>query len=102
MSLAGQLAGPDGAILDYNRLFGGAWPAQGSYPELLRLRQSWQKPSQFREALSSKIAQDFRVAMVCSDAFFFEACGISGPPLPAFVPIVPNIQGLMRDAVEYG
>ena len=102
MTLIDQLAGPDGDIVDAHRLLAGQWPAQGAHPELIRLREAWQTPAKLRAALARRAVEGYRAAVVLSETIFSEAIKLSGPPLPAFIPIVPNIQGLMRDAVEHG
>src|SRR5262245_50095647 len=102
MSLADQLGGPDGDLLDLHRLLTGQWPAQGTHPDLGYIRKEWQNASAVRKSLERHMAEGFRAAIVLSESIFFDAVKQSGAALPLIVPIVPNIQGLMRDAVEHG
>jgi hypothetical protein len=101
MTLVDQLAGPNGDIADLHRLLTGQWPAQGEYPALRRIKQDWQSPALLHEALARRSAEGYKAALVLGETTLFEALKLSGS-LPALLPIVPNIQGLMRDAVEYG
>jgi hypothetical protein len=103
MTLLDQIGGPEGDLLGLQRLLGagGLGADGGAARRTLMLR--FQSPPAIRESLERLHAAGFRGLTVMGEGRLFEAVGRHGSKgIPALLPIVPNLQGFMRDAVEYG
>lgn len=103
MTLLDQISGPDGDLLGLHRLLGAGnlGPDRGEARRTLLLR--YQSPDAIRESLERLHANGFLGVVVMGEGRLFDAMGRhSSRGLPALLPIVPNLQGFMRDAVEYG
>lgn len=103
MTLADQIAGPDGDLLGLYRLMGGTGLGQDRSEARRALIHRFQSPPALRESLERLHAAGFRGVMVMGEMRLFEAVGQKASrQVPALVPIIPNLQGFMREAVEYG
>ncbi|MCL5269536.1 MAG: hypothetical protein M1457_03030, partial [bacterium] len=103
MTLVDQIGGPDGDLLSVRRVLTGAAPGEGSADERRCLLAHYQGESALRQGLERRRAEGFKTVVAMGDARLFAALGRKGSsqvPLPA--PVVPNMQGFMREAVEYG
>ncbi|HOE97410.1 MAG TPA: hypothetical protein PK847_12585 [Candidatus Sumerlaeota bacterium] len=103
MTLIDEVGGPDGDLLGLYRVLGagGDGPANDPLRRELALRLA--DPKTLHRCLARRFEQGFRAVVVWSDKVLFEALGRRHEPdLPRVIPIVPNLQGFMREAVEYG
>lgn len=104
MTLVDRLAGPDGDLLALHRLLAPGVSEEFAGEEHLQaLKAEMQSATRLRELLELRRADGFQSMTVMGERVLFEALGRKGSDsLPTVLPIVPNLQGFMRDAVEYG
>lgn len=102
MTLADQITGPEGDLLGLHRLLGdgsiGADPGEGRRNLMLR----FQSPGGLRHSLEKLHGAGYRGVVVMNESRLFEAVGHHGRGLPSLLPMIPNLKGFLRDAVEYG
>lgn len=99
----GALAVRPGDWLSTRRMLGGGVPGMDSPARRRSLAARFASPASLRETLEAARARGFERMATIGDRRLFEATGrrfAGGVPRP--VPIVPNIQGFMREAVEHG
>ena len=102
MTLVDTIAGPDGDLLGLYRLMNGglANDCGAARRDLLMKLQS---PEYLRRHLEKLHGTGYRGVAVVGEPRLYEALGRHGSAqLPAPLPIVPNMQGFMREAVEHG
>lgn len=103
MSLADEIAGPRGDLLGLTRLLaeGGLGADRGEGRRTLLMR--FQTSAGLRGSLERLRAAGYLGVVARSEGRLFEALGHFSPKtLPLPLPVVPNLQGFMRDAVEDG
>lgn len=103
MTLADQIAGPNGDILGLYRLLGEGSLGADRGEARRELMMRFQAPEKLRTTLDRLHGAGYRGVVVMSETRLFEAIGHhASKSLPALVPLIPNLQGFMRDAVEHG
>lgn len=103
MSLIEALNGPDGDLLGTWRITTGGLPGHSFSEERIQLRGRYHDPKTIRAGLERAKAEGYRAVLSFNHPRLLKAFG-SKPDdaLPAVVPILPNLQDFMRDAVEQG
>lgn len=103
MTLASQLGGPGGDLLGIHQLIGGGAAAPFRQEPLRRLQARVQASGVLRETLERRRAEGWKAMVVMGDQRLFELLGKrAGDNLPLPIPLVPNLRGFMREAVEHG
>ncbi len=103
MTLVAQVSDPSGDILGVQLLLGGGATSASQWEPLRRMQARFQSPEALREALARKRADGFQSVLAVGEARLLEALGRRRTDeLPVPLPLVPNLRGFMRDAVEYG
>ncbi|MCE5230106.1 hypothetical protein LLG95_10975 [bacterium] len=103
MTLVAQVSDPVGDILGVQLLLGGGAVSASQWEPLRRMQARFQSPEALRLALERKRADGFRSVLALGEPRLLEALGrkhTDEMPLP--LPLVPNLRGFMREAVEYG
>jgi len=102
MTLNDSIAGPQGDLLGLSRLLSGAL-AEDRGEARRKLIARFQNPGLLRESLCRLRALGYRAVVTLGEVRLFEALGRHpAADLPVPLPIVPNLQGFMREAVEFG
>lgn len=103
MTLSAQISDPAGDILGVQLLLGGGAVAASQWEPLRRLQARFQSPEALRQALERKHADGFKSVLALGEPRLLEALGRKrADNLPVPLPMVPNLRGFMREAVEYG
>lgn len=103
MSLADLIAGPHGDLLGLARLSGdgtlGLDRGEGRRAFMMR----FQTPARLRESFERLCAAGYQGMVVMGEPRLFEAYAHHNlKTLPKLLPMIPNLAGFMREAVEYG
>lgn len=103
MSVADLIAGPQGDLIGLTRWLGVEMVARRGDEAGRDLQIRMQSPTELRRMLAGCRERGYLGILSATDACLFEALGRGASrELPIPTPIVPNLGGLMREAVEYG
>jgi hypothetical protein len=104
MSLTQTLAGPNGDLLGLARFQGGGVTAERSLRDRsIEAAIAMASAEGLEAMLRRKRQEGWRSMVVLGEPRLFDALRRAGSgDLPAPIPIIPNLQGFMREAVEHG
>lgn len=90
-------------IFSTRRILSGGAPGEGPVHQRHSLEARYQDVGQVREALERAKAEGMSAMVSIGDRRLFNAMGPrQSDAIPSIWPVVPNIQGFMREAVEHG
>lgn len=103
MTLIDQIGGPEGDLLGIRRILTGGAPGEGSHEERRQLIARFQDPHRIRAGLEYWRTVGFPALVASNHPRLFEALGRRPvDTLPRPIPIVPNIEGFIRESAEFG
>jgi hypothetical protein len=103
MTLRDELAGPGGDVLGLMRLQGGGFAGQGRHRALMDLQIDLQSPVGLENRLRALREAGWRAMVAYGEARLLTSLRRApAEGLPRPLPVVPNLQGFMREAVEHG
>lgn len=103
MKLREQLGGPNGDLGGVRRALTGSAPGQVSEDEQMEHLVAHQDVAVLREGLERMKAGGFKAIAAMNDLRLLAVLkDAPAGSVPQVLPVVPNIAGLMRDAVEHG
>lgn len=91
-----------GDLLSTRRMLSGGKPGEADAGARHSVSAWFQRPGAIRETLEHARAEGLEQLVSIGDPQLFRALDESGSSAPQILPIVPNIQGFMREAVEHG
>ena len=103
MNLPGELANGEGDLLSLLRLQGGGFPGREDDARVVALQRRIQRRRDIELLLAQAGRAGWRAMVVFGAPPVTGALGRArSGSLPTALPVVPNLQGFMREAVEYG
>lgn len=91
-----------GDLLSTRRMLSGGRPGEAAAAARHSVTAHFERPDAIRSALEHARAAGLTHVVSIGDARLFGALREAGSSGPRILPIVPNIQGFMREAVEHG
>jgi hypothetical protein len=91
-----------GDLLGTRRMLSGGKPGEAGVGARHSTTAHFQSPGAIQAALEHARSTGIEQVLSIGDARLFTALGVAGQRAPRILPIVPNIQGFMREAVEHG
>lgn len=91
-----------GDLLSTRRMLSGGKPGEARAGARHSTSAHFARPAMMQAALEHARAEGMDQVVSIGEARLFEALQAAGNRAPQILPIVPNIQGFMREAVEHG
>ncbi len=91
-----------GDLLSTRRMLSGGKPGEASAGDRHSTSAHFSRPGSIEAALEHARDQGINQVVSIGEARLFRALQSAGGRAPRILPIVPNIQGFMREAVEHG
>lgn len=91
-----------GDLLSTRRILSGGKPGEAPPGARHSTSAYFERPGTLQAALEHARAQGLDQVVSIGDSRLFDALNAAGGRAPQVLPIVPNIQGFMREAVEHG